>query len=79
MPFPKDPIDGVEAARLLKISVDNLHQRVHRGLVPAERIGRSLVFDRKLIQKLAAQPADVTISDHVEVVVSRMAKGKRTK
>lgn len=53
MPIPKDPIESAEAAKILRISVDNLHQRVHRQLVPAERIGRTLVFSRRAIEKLA--------------------------
>lgn len=76
MPLPRDPIDSAEAARLLEITIDNLHQRVHRGLVPAERIGRSLVFDRKVITRMAASDAEITAAAELSNKVMHVLRGR---
>lgn len=55
----KHLIDGNEAARILGITKNNFHQRLHRGQIkwPAViRIGSAVLFDRRRITKLAAQP-----------------------
>ena len=60
MPDIKHMIDGVEAARILGITTNNLNQRVHRGLIvpPAiVRIGTAVVYDRRRIEQLAASRA----------------------
>jgi hypothetical protein len=46
--FISETIDSTEAAKILKISTDNLRHRVARGLVPvAFKANRSLMFWKK--------------------------------
>ena len=54
MVIPRDAIASDEAARILAVTMDNLHQMVHRSLVPAARVGRSLLFSKKSIERIAA-------------------------
>ncbi|MBY0279976.1 hypothetical protein K2Z84_31965 [Candidatus Binatia bacterium] len=39
-----------QTARISGVSLGNLHQRVHRNLVPVERAGRTLLFSTKAIE-----------------------------
>ena len=55
-----DLADAAEAARILRISVENLHVRMHRGQIPETayvRVGSLLIFLKKEIIKLAKQQA----------------------
>ena len=55
-----DLADAAEAARILGISVENLHVRMHRGQIPETayvRVGSLLIFLKKEIIKLAKQQA----------------------
>lgn len=55
-----DLADAAEAARILGISVENLHVRMHRGQIPETayvRVGSLLIFLKKEIIKLAKEQA----------------------
>lgn len=55
-----DLADAAEAARILRISVENLHVRMHRGQIPETayvRVGSLLIFLKKEIIKLAKEQA----------------------
>lgn len=55
-----DLADTATAARILGISVENLHVRMHRGQIPETayvRVGSLLIFLKKEILKLAKQQA----------------------
>ena len=55
-----DLADAAEAARILRISVENLHVRMHRGQLPETayvRVGSLLIFLKKEIIKLAKEQA----------------------
>lgn len=76
-------IDGDEAAQMLGISKANLHMRVYRDQIPATaivRIGSQVVYDRRVILKIAASSAEIKdrlgITDSVRIVATT-ASGKK--